>query len=108
MNSDLSTMLYELSVLYTLKGTAFKPRAFERASQAIGDLGEDVRDIYKRDGVEGLERIPGVGPGIAERIVEYVTTKHIKEYDVMKKKLPVDISGIMAIEGIGPKTLKLL
>jgi DNA polymerase (family 10) len=108
MNQKLATILYELSVLYELKGIPFKPRALERASSVIATLSEDVRDIYKRDGLEGLERIPGVGAGIAERIVEYVKTRHIHEYDVLKKKLPVDIEGIMAIEGIGPKTLKLL
>lgn len=108
MNQKLSVILYELSVLYTLKRVPFKPRALERASQAVAELSEDVRDIYRRDGIEGLERIPGVGAGIAERIVEYVTTRHVREYEAMKKKLPVDIAGIMAIEGIGPKTLQLL
>jgi DNA polymerase (family X) len=108
MNQTIAKILYELSVLYELKGVAFKPRALERASRVIGELSEDVRDIFKRDGVEGLEQIPGVGQGVAERIVEYITTKHVKEYDRMKKVLPVDIDGIMAIEGIGPKTLKLL
>lgn len=108
MNQAIADILYELSVLYELKGVAFKPRALERASQAVRELSEDVRDIYARDGAEGLERIPGVGAGIAERIREYITTKHMKEYDRMKKTLPVDIVGIMAIEGIGPTTLKLL
>ena len=108
MNSKLATILYELSVLYELKGAPFKPRAFERASTVIAALGEDVVDIYKRDGLEGLEHIPGVGKGIADRIVEFIATKHVREYDLLKKKLPVDIAGIMAIEGIGPKTLRLL
>lgn len=108
MNQALAAILYELSVLYAIQGVAFKPRAFERASQAIGELAEDVRDIYDRDGQEGVERIPGVGPGIAERIIEYITTKHIGEHERMKKKFPVHIGEIMAIEGIGPKTLAKL
>ncbi len=108
MNQHIATILYELSVLYELKHVPFKPRALERASGVLGELSEDVRDIYARDGIEGLERIPGVGQGIAERIAEYITTGHVREYDRMKKALPVDIAGIMAIEGIGPKTLKLL
>lgn len=108
MNQTIADILYALSILYELKGTAFKPRALERASRVIRDLTEDVRDIFKRDGIEGIEQIPGVGEGIAERIAEYITTKHIREYDRMKKSLPVDIVGLTAIEGIGPKTLKLL
>ncbi len=108
MNQAIATLLYELSVLYAIQGVAFKPRALERASQAVGELAEDVRDIYERDGEEGLERIPGVGTGVAERIVEYITTRHVKEYDRMKKKFPVHIGDIMAVEGIGPKTLAKL
>jgi len=108
MNEKIATILRELAVLYDLKGVPFKPRAFERAADAIEAAGQDVGDVYRSDGIEGLERIPGIGEGIAERIEEYVTTKHIAEYDRMKKVLPVDIAGITAVEGIGPKTLKLL
>jgi len=108
MNAKLATILHELSVLYELRGVAFKPRAFEHASESVSALSEDVRDIFARDGIEGLEHIPGVGPGIAERIAEYVKTRHIREYDRMKTKLPVDITGLLEIEGIGPKTLLLL
>src|SRR3989304_10396992 len=108
MNKRIATMLRELAVLYDLKGVRFKPRAFERAADALDAAGEDVADVYRESGLEGLERIPGVGPGIAERIEEYLKTKHISEYDTMKKKLPVDIAGITAVEGIGPKKLKLL
>lgn len=108
MNETIATILRELAVLYDLKGVKYKPRAFERAADAISAAGDDVEDIYQENGLEGLEHIPGVGEGIAERIEEYLKTKHIKEYDRMKKILPVDIAGITAIEGIGPKTLKLL
>lgn len=108
MNAAIAKILYELSVLYELKGVAFKPRALERASMVIADLSEDIRVIYKRDGLGGLEDIPGIGSGIAERIEEYIKTRHIKEHDRMKKKLPVDIADIIEVEGIGPKTLQLL
>ena len=108
MNKKLATILYELSVLYELRGISFKPRAFRRAAEAIANLSEDVAVIYRRDGPEGLERIPGVGAGIAERITEFVQTRHVKEYERFRKKLPVDIEGMMEVEGIGPKTLTTL
>lgn len=108
VNQKLATLFAELAVFYAIKGVPYKPRAFEHASQVIGELGEDVRDIYKRDGISGLEEIPGIGPGIAERIVEYITTRHIAEYETFKKKFPVDVADITAVEGIGPKTVKIL
>ncbi len=86
----------------------FRPRAFEKVASALEELEEDVADIYKRAGLAGLERIPGVGKGIAERIEEYLKTGRIKDYLALKKKMPVDVRGLTAIEGIGPKTIKIL
>jgi DNA polymerase (family X) len=108
MNEKIAAVLYELSVLYSVKEASFKSKAFERAAVAVDELAEDVGDIYERDGEDGLERIPGVGPGIAARIIEYLTTKRIKEHATLKKKFPVRIGELMAIEGIGPKTLAIL
>jgi DNA polymerase (family X) len=108
MNAELSNILRELGVIYDIKGIRFKPRAFERAADIIERLGPDVRDIYEAGGREALERIPGIGPGIALRIEEYITTGKIAEHVKMKKLIPVDIIGLTAIEGIGPKTLARL
>ncbi|HXV26407.1 MAG TPA: DNA polymerase/3'-5' exonuclease PolX [Candidatus Paceibacterota bacterium] len=107
-NQELATILFELSVLFAIQNIPYKPRAFERAAQAVGDLQEGVDDIYERDGMKGLEAIPGVGPGIAERIEEYIKSGSVAEYTKAKKKLPVDIEEIVEIEGVGPKTLVLL
>lgn len=108
MNPKVVKILRELAILYSLKGVKYKPRAFERAADAIATLGLDVRDIYEDGGLKALEDIPGVGEGIGERIEEFITTGHIREYVRMKKSLPIDIAGITAIEGIGPKTLAVL
>lgn len=107
-NQELAVLLYEIAILFELKGVAFKPRAFERAASVVGDLQEGVDDIYRRDGRKGLDNIPGVGPGIAERIEEYLKTGKIQEHRRMKKSLPIDIKGITDIEGIGPKKMVLL
>lgn len=86
-----------------MQGVAFKPQAFERAAQNIENLGEDLADIYKQGGTKALEEVPGIGKSMAEMIEEYVKTRHIKEYQVLKKKIPVDIEGLTSVEGVGPK-----
>ena len=108
MNSELSKIFFEMSVLMNMKGVQFKPRAFEKAAHSLGVLEEDVREIYSRGGIKALEDIPGVGAGIAERIEEYIKTRHIKDYSGLKKQIPVDVEGLKAIEGVGPKTILLL
>src|SRR3989344_4908786 len=105
MNQELVKILREVSVLLEIKGVDSKPQAYEKVAHSIEMLEEDVREIYKRGGAKALEAIPGVGKGIAEKIEEFLKTHHIKEYEQLKKELPVKIDELAAVEGIGPKTI---
>ena len=107
-NQELAKILFEFAELYDMQEIPFKPRAFERASEALTALDRDVEDIYKKEGLKGLQEIPAVGRGIAERIEEYLKTGRVREYNALKKKFPVDIAGLSSIEGVGPKLIKLL
>lgn len=91
-----------------MKGIAFKPQAYERVALELEALSEDVFAIYEREGFEGLKRIPGVGEGIAKGIEEYLRTGKIGFYEDLKKKMPVNLEELTAVEGIGPKTIKVL
>lgn len=97
--------MYEMAVLLEMKEVEFKPRAYEKAADSIESLAEDVADIYKHGGLKAIEDIPGVGLSIGEKIEEYIKTKHIKEYEKLKKAIPVDIEGLASVEGVGPKTI---
>ncbi|MBI4132106.1 MAG: DNA polymerase/3'-5' exonuclease PolX [Candidatus Sungbacteria bacterium] len=107
-NQELAKILFEMALLLEMEGVEFKPRAFEKASQSLEVLDEDIRDIYKKGGLKALMDIPDVGRGIAERIEEYLKTRRIKEYDRLKKRVPVDLEGLKRVEGLGPKKIKLL
>lgn len=91
-----------------MKEVPFKPRAYEHAAFSIESLEEGVDEIYKRGGLKALEDIPGIGQGIGERIEEYIKTGHINDYEKLKKQFPIDVKGLMNIEGIGPKLVKKL
>lgn len=88
-----------------MKEVPFKPRAFEKAGMIIKGLEQDVKDIYKSGGLKALTDIPGIGQGIAERIEEYIKTKRIKDYENLKKQVPVEVSALSSIEGLGPKNI---
>ncbi len=108
MNQELVKILNEIAILLDIKGIDFKPRAYEKAAYAIESLAEDVEEIYKRGGQKALEEIPGVGQSIAEKIEEFIKTGKVQEYQKLKTELPVDISGLKKVEGLGPKTIKKL
>jgi DNA polymerase (family 10) len=105
INKEIAKILHEMAILLEMKEVSFKPRAYEKVASVIEALAEDVEEIYKHGGLKALEDIPGVGRSIGEKIEEYIKTKHIKEYENLKKEIPVDIEGLVAVEGIGPKTI---
>ena len=88
-----------------MENVPFKPRAYEKAAHSIEALEEDVLDIYKKGGIKALENIPAVGKGIAERIEELLKTGEIKDYEKLKKKTPVELEELTAVEGVGPKSI---
>lgn len=103
INQEIAKIFNEMALMLEMQGVAFKPRAFERAAASIADLGEDLKEVYKKGGTKALEKVPGVGKSMAEMIEEYIKTQHIKDYKSLKKKIPVDIEGLTKVEGIGPK-----
>ncbi len=84
-NETVAHILSELAYLLDVKGVPYKPQAYRKAAAGVEALGEDVRAIYKRDGLKGLKKIPGVGQSIAQRIEEYIKRKRIKLLDQLKK-----------------------
>ena len=108
INQEIAKIFHEIALYLEMDDVAFKPQAYERAALSIETSADDIAEIYKKEDLRGLEKIPGVGRGITEKIVEYLKTGKIKEYEGLKKKIPVDISGLKVIEGLGPKNIKKL
>ena len=107
-NSELAKIFFEMANLFEMKKVAFKPRAYQRAANVIRDLGEELEDIYKRDGLGALLKVPGVGQAIAEKIAELLDTGRLEYYEKLKKDIPVNLSALSAIEGLGPRRVKSL
>lgn len=107
-NSEVAKILSNIADFLEMEGVAFKPRAYDRAAEAVGGLDEDLSNIYSKGGIKALENIPGVGASIAEKIEELLKTGKLKYYEELQKKHPVNISELSSIEGLGPKTIQTL
>ena len=107
-NREIATKLTEVAALLEMQGVAFKPRAYEKAALSIEALDREAAEMYIEGGLKAVEEIAGVGKGIAGHIEEMVKTGSFKEYRDLKKKVPVDISQLLAIEGVGPKMIAVL
>jgi DNA polymerase (family 10) len=107
-NQEIANIFYEIADFLEMEGVQFKPYAYQKAAITLETLEKDVQDIYKEGGRESLEKIPGVGKSIAEKIEEYLKTGKIKYYEDLKKKTPVKMEELTAVEGLGPKRVKVL
>ncbi len=107
-NAEIARVMREIAVFLDMDGVPFKPRAYEKVAYAIEAVDEPVAAIYKRGGIKAVEEIPGVGKSIAEKIVELIETGRLPYYDELRKKTPVDVAALTAIEGLGPKNIKTL
>jgi len=86
----------------------FRIIAYKKAALALESLEEDVAEIYLDKGMAGLEEIPTIGKNLALKIEEYIKTGKIKEYEKLKKSLPVDFTEMTKVEGMGVQKAKTL
>ena len=52
----------------------YRLNAYRRAADAIDSLPEDISAVFQRDGFHALTDLPGVGPQIADAILEMIRT----------------------------------
>ena len=104
-NFQLAKIFYEMADLLEMKEVPFKPQAYEKAARSIESLSEDIEEAARKG---NLEKIPGVGKNIAQKIREFIKTNKIKDHENLKKECPIDIEEMTAIEGLGPKKLLAL
>ena len=107
-NQEIAKILYEMANFLEMEKVAFKPYAYEKAAINLEAMEEDVKEIYERGGLKSLKEIPGVGENIAKRIEEYLKTGKVKYYEALKKKTPVKVEELIAVEGLGPKKVRVL
>lgn len=107
-NADIVRVLSETGIYLDMDGVAFKPRAYEKAAEAIASLGVSVADLYRVGGRKAIEEIPGVGASIADAIEEMLATGRVRHHENLAKKIPVRLGELLAIEGLGPKSIKKL
>jgi len=108
INQEIAKIFYHLAFFYEMEGVAFKPQAYEQAAISLEALSDDLLALYQKEGRRALEKIPGIGQSLADKIIEYFKTGQIKDYERFKKKYPIEIDELSKVEGLGPKMIKKL
>ena len=105
-NDDLARIFHEIGDLLEVKGeVVFKTVAYHRAADAIARAPFDVALVY---GAGERRPIAGVGAAIGDKITELATTGGMAFRDRLLGEVPATLVDILAIPGVGPKTVRAL
>jgi len=107
-NARLARVFRDLAAYLEMDGVQFKPRAYEKAAQAIEAHDRALAEVYRERGAKGLRDVPGIGASMAQKLEELLTTGRCTVHEEYRTRLPVDIAGLTALEGIGPKAARTL
>ena len=108
-NAELARRFYRLSALMEIRGDdPFRLRSYRNAAEAIEVWPTPLKEIAEKEGVAGLQTIPGVGKTIAGKVIDLLNRGTFDAWDRLTAETPETVLDLTEIPGIGPKTAALL
>jgi DNA polymerase (family X) len=108
-NEAIARRFYRLAALMELRGDdPFRWRSYRNAAEAIEVWPTPLKDIAEKEGVAGLQTIPGVGKAIAGKVIELLDRGSFNAWDRLTAETPESVLDLLELPGIGPKTAALL
>lgn len=104
-NKKVAAILDLVADYLEMDGVDFRTKAYRRAAHTVDFLSQPIEEVWKEG---GLEKLPGIGKAIALKIEEILDTGSLQYLEDLKQQYPVDFEGLLLVEGLGPKTIKLL
>ncbi|MFP2930552.1 helix-hairpin-helix domain-containing protein, partial [Pyxidicoccus sp. 3LG] len=102
----VAQVLRDISILLQLQGeSGFRVRAYDMGADRIVGLPQELGPLV----AEGrLESLPGIGPALAEKITELVTTGRLRYFEELKARFPAGLLELTRLPDIGPKKVATL
>lgn len=105
-NKTLSAFFKEIAFWLEMLGeTPFKITAYRNVAFRIEKTAESVEELYKG---KRLREIEGVGDALGKKLEEIIETGHLRFLDNLRSQFPPTLYTLSSINGLGPKTIKLL
>lgn len=102
-NQEIARILDEIADILDILGeNPFKARAYRQVANHIYRMETDLHEVSKHHGLEG---IPGAGKAIRAKLQELLETGDLKYYRELQEKVPPGVLEMLAIPGLGPKTV---
>jgi putative hydrolase len=85
----------------------FRVRAYRHAAAMLRRLEQPVDEIVRAEGTAGLDRLPGIGPGLAAAIRDYVETGRMPIQEWLRDRAR-PLAALRSVPGIGPQLAERL
>jgi len=107
-NAEIAGALTHLADLLDITGAnSFKVNAYRKAARAAESEVQDLGALATSDPA-ALRKVEGFGDSIAAKIVELATTERIAEMERLRAEVPPGLIELLALQGVGPKTVHVL
>jgi len=104
-NKEIASTFSRIADALEIKGEMqFKVIAYKKAARILEDLTEDIETIAKE---KRLQKIPGIGEGMAKKIEEYLEKGQMKKYAEALSGLPEGLLELLEVQSMGAKTIHL-
>jgi DNA polymerase (family 10) len=101
-NKDAADVLFNVATILELaEDNPYRVRAYRRAARLLLSTRDDVR--LKLTPEKELD-LPGLGPQLRKKLGELLSSGHMRFYVELCADLPDDVTRLMQIPGVGPKT----
>ena len=108
-NAAIARRFYRLAALMEVRDDdPFRWRSYRNAAEAIEVWPTSLKEIAEKEGVAGLQEIPGVGKAIAGKVIDLLKKGTFDAWERLTAETPETVLDLMDLPGIGPKTAALL
>ena len=108
-NEAIARRFLRLAALMEIRGDdPFRWRSYRNAAEAIEVWPTPLKEIAEKEGVAGLQEIPGVGKAIAGKVIDLLNRGTFDAWERLTAETPETLLDLTDLPGIGPKTAALL
>lgn len=108
-NEAIARRFLRLAALMEIRGDdPFRWRSYRNAAEAIEVWPTPLKEIAEKEGVAGLQEIPGVGKAIAGKVIDLLERGTFDAWERLTAETPETLLDLTDLPGIGPKTAALL
>ncbi len=107
-NNEIAKIFKEIADILAIKGeNRFKVRSYRKAARTLSSISKQVSGLVENE--EDLTELPAIGKDLSEKIRRIVNNNgKLKELEKLREEVPIELTALMNIEGLGPNKVKQL